>query len=70
MGTVSPSYIKNLVYKLLEKHAGEWTADFEENKKKVELYTDIQPFRVLPENDQINAFSVIQRISGEGLARA
>ena len=42
MGTVRPSYIKNLVYKLLEKHAGEWTADFEENKKKVELYTDIE----------------------------
>jgi len=42
MGTIRPSYIKSLVGKLMAKHPNEWTSDFEENKKKVELYTNIE----------------------------
>jgi small subunit ribosomal protein S17e len=46
MGNVRPSYIKNLVYRLLDKHSGEWSTDFEENKKKVELFTNIESKKI------------------------
>ena len=46
MGTIRPSYIKNLVNRLLDKYSGEWTTDFEDNKKKVELYTNIESKKI------------------------
>ena len=46
MGNIRPSYIKTIVERLINKYADEWTADFEENKKKVELYTNIESKKI------------------------
>jgi len=46
MGNVRPSYIKSIVARLMEKHSDEWTTDFEENKKKVTLLTNIESKKI------------------------
>lgn len=46
MGTVKPAYIKIIAMDLLKKYGGEFTNDFDENKKLVSQYTNITSKRV------------------------
>lgn len=39
---IKPTYIKNLGTELMEKYPDAFVTDFEENKKMVAKYTDIQ----------------------------
>lgn len=42
MGSIRQTYIKSTVDSLLRQHPGEFTADFNENKAKVEKLTGVQ----------------------------
>ena len=42
MGNIRPTYIKRVALELLKKFPGEFTDDFEHNKKKVAELTDVR----------------------------
>jgi small subunit ribosomal protein S17e len=41
MGRIKQIYLKRVAEKLLKEYPGQFSADFQENKKRVGLYTDI-----------------------------
>jgi len=41
MGNIRATYIKRVAIELVEKHADQFTADFDHNKKKVSELTDV-----------------------------
>lgn len=41
MGRIKQTYLKRVAKKLMKEYGGEFTADFENNKKKVQELTDV-----------------------------
>jgi len=41
LGNIRPTYIKRVAIELVKQHGGEFTADFENNKKKVSELCDV-----------------------------
>ncbi len=41
MGNIRPTYIKRVAIELVKQHPDEFTADFEQNKKKVSELSDV-----------------------------
>ncbi len=41
MGNIRPTYIKRVAIELVKQHPNEFTADFEQNKKKVSELSDV-----------------------------
>ena len=41
MGNIRPTYIKRVAIELVKEHPDEFTADFEQNKKKVSELSDV-----------------------------
>lgn len=46
MGNIRPTYIKRVAIELLKQYPNEFTADYENNKKKVSELTDVQYSRM------------------------
>jgi small subunit ribosomal protein S17e len=46
MGSIRPLIIKNVAKELLEKYPEEFNGDFENNKQKVNLYTNVPTKRI------------------------
>ncbi len=46
MGSIRPLIIKNVAKELLEKYPDEFNGDFENNKQKVNLYTNVPTKRI------------------------
>jgi hypothetical protein len=37
-------------------------------RERMKFHSSIESFGILPENDEIDSFTVVQRVSGKGLA--
>jgi len=46
LGNIRPTYIKRVAIELLKQYPNEFTADYENNKKKVSELTDVQYSRM------------------------
>ncbi|MFB0563114.1 MAG: 30S ribosomal protein S17e [Candidatus Lokiarchaeia archaeon] len=46
LGKIRPSYIKRIAKNLAERYSNAFTKDFDENKKLVEKYTNVESKRV------------------------